>query len=213
MAKGFRRPLRTYFITGLVVLLPLAASLYLLWLVFDLAERTVGRLASFILPWEIPGTGLVITLLLIFGIGVFAANIVGRRLIELAENLVFVRIPLLGSIYKSVKQLIDAFSVSGNKGFKQAIVVEWPAEGFYTMGFLTNDRPQLLQEQLGEDVVTVFLPTAPNVTTGFFVTLPRERVRPLDLSVEDAFKTIISSGVFTPDAPSATTEGEADAQR
>ena len=154
------------------------------------------------MPWEkeIPGIGLVITLVLIFGIGVFAANVVGRRIIEIVEDLIFVRIPLLGSIYRSVKQMIDAFSISNNKGFKQVVLVEWPKEGFYSIAFLTNDQPERLKEYIGKDVVTL-LPTAPNVTTGFFITLKHQLVTPIDLSVEDAFKTIISSGVFAP--PSA----------
>lgn len=202
MSKDFFRLIRTYFITGIFVLLPLVASIYLLWTAFSAADNALGRLASFILRRDeiIPGAGAVLTVLLVLLVGMFAANVVGRRIIQFIEETLFTRIPLIGNIYSAIKQLIDAFRMDTRKGFQQVAMIEWPREGVYSLGFITNDQPTLLSDETGEDLVTLFIPTVPNVTTGFFVVAPRSAVRILDVSVEDGFKMMISSGVWLPEA-------------
>lgn len=202
LSKSFFRLIRTYFITGIFVLLPLVASAYLLWTAFSAADNALGRFASFILRQDevIPGAGAVLTVLLVLLVGMFAANVVGRRIIHFFEETLFTRIPLIGSIYSAIKQLIDAFRLDTRKGFQQVVMLEWPRDGVYSLGFITNDAPALLSAETDEDVITLFIPTVPNVTTGFFVVVPRSSVQVLDVSVEDGFKMMISSGVWLPDA-------------
>lgn len=105
----------------------------------------------------------------------------------------------MGNIYLAVKQLIDAFALNNKQGFKQVVMVEWPRKGVYSVGFLTNENPRVLSSASGEDLVSLFIPTVPNPTTGFFVTVPKGSIRVLDVSVEDGFKMMISSGVWLPD--------------
>lgn len=200
LSGSFFRLIRTYLITGIFVLLPLVASAYLLWIAFSAADNALGRLASFILRQDdiIPGAGAVLTLLLVLLVGMFAANVVGRRIIHFFEETLFSRIPLMGNIYSAIKQLIDAFRVDKKKGFQHVVMIEWPREGVYSLGFISNDDPALLTAKTGEDLITLFIPTVPNVTTGFFVVAPRSSVQILDVSVEDGFKMMISSGVWLP---------------
>lgn len=201
MSKSFFRVLRNYFITGIFVLLPLLASIYLLWVAFSAADNALGKLASFILRQEetIPGAGAVLTVLLVLAVGMIAANVVGRRIILFFEETLFSRIPVMGNIYSAVKQLIDAFRVDKKKGFQHVVMIEWPREGVYSVGFVSNDNPVPLSKATGEDLISLFIPTVPNVTTGFFVTVPRSSIRVLDVSVEDGFKMMISSGVWVPE--------------
>lgn len=205
LSRSFFRLIRTYFITGIFVLLPLVASIYLLWTAFSAADNALGRLASFILRQDeiIPGAGAVLTVLLVLLVGMFAANVVGRRIIQFIEETLFTRIPLIGNIYSAIKQLIDAFRLDTKKGFRHVVMLEWPRDGVYSLGFITNEEPTILTNETGEDLITLFIPTVPNVTTGFFVVVPRSSVRILDVSVEDGFKMMISSGVWVPEVHAA----------
>lgn len=196
MARAFRK----YVITGLLVLLPLAVTLYLLWLLFSITDTLLGSLTELILGRRIPGAGAVLTIVVIVGVGMFAANVIGRRIIQVFEGL-FTRIPLVRSIYIAVKQLIDAFTIQNRPGFKQVVLVPFPSTDIYSVGFLTNDDPRFLAGRLGQDVVTVFVPTVPNPTTGFFLTVPRHDVKPLDISMEEGFKLMMSAGAISPDHP------------
>lgn len=195
--KHIARALRTYLITGILVLLPLAVTLYLFWLIFSLADNALGSLVALILGRRIPGVGAVLTVVLILGLGMFAANVIGRKIIIFFERL-FTRIPLARNIYNGVKQLIDAFTIQNRSGFKQVVMVEFPSSGIYSVGFLTNDNPRVLSDITQEDLVCVFVPTIPNVTTGFFISVPRNKVQVLDMSLEEGFKLMMSSGVIMP---------------
>lgn len=201
MRKGIMRAARTYFFTGLVVLLPVIVTLYILWAAFSLTDNFLGSIIELFFGRRVPGAGAVLTLLLTLGVGVFAANVMGRKIIVFLESLVS-RIPLVRSIYQSVKQLLDAFGTN-KMSFKQVVMVEFPREGMYSIGFLTNEQPKSMARVLDQDVVTAFVPTIPNITTGFFLLIPREKVKFLDLSVEEGLKMIISAGVFTPAEPDA----------
>lgn len=199
--KRIARALRKYAITGVLIALPLAITLYLFWAVFSLTDNALGSLIELILGRRIPGAGAVLTIALILGIGIFGANVIGRRIIQFFEGLLN-RIPLVRNIYSAVKQLIDAFTLQNRPGFKQVVMVEFPRPGVYAVGFLTNDAPDLLATSLDEDVVTIFLPTVPNPTTGFFLALKRDEVTVLDVSLEEGFKMMMSSGAIMPDVAS-----------
>ena len=146
--------------------------------------------------------GLTVPLLGILLIGLMARNIVGRWLLEFGEG-TLQRIPLAGSVYKTLKQLLETFLRDNSQRFRRVVLVEYPREGLYSVGFVTGEVGPTLQSELEERLLSVFIPTAPNPTTGWYTLVPESSVRDLNLSVEDAFKTIISAGIVNPDAREA----------
>lgn len=198
--KRLARALRKYVITGLLVLLPLAVTLYLIALVFSVTDGLLGSLTEYILGRRIPGAGAVLTVAIIVGAGMVATNVLGRRIIQFCEGLV-TRIPLVRAIYNSVKQLVNAFTLQNRSGFKEVVLVPFPGTNVRSVGFVTNDGPRLLTQAAGDDLITVFVPTVPNPTTGFFLAVPRHDVVPLDVTLEEGFKMIMSAGALIPERP------------
>ena len=131
-------------------------------------------------------------------IGLMARNIVGRWLLEFGEGTLS-RIPLAGSVYKTLKQLLETFFRDNSTRFRRVVLVEYPREGLFSVGFVTGQVGPSLQSDLGQNLLSVFIPTAPNPTTGWYTLVPEASVRELDISVEDAFRTIISAGIVNPD--------------
>ena len=132
-------------------------------------------------------------------IGLMARNIVGRWLLEFGEG-TLLRIPLAGSVYKTLKQLLETFlQGSGGNRFRRVVLVEYPREGLYAVGFVTGTIGTAVQADFQESMLSVFIPTAPNPTTGWYAVVPERLVKDIDLSVEDAFRTIISAGIVSPD--------------
>lgn len=198
MKSKFMKRLRNYLITGMIILLPLVVTLYVLWTGFNIVDGLLGGLIARFLHREIPGVGALVTFFLTILVGAVATNILGKKLIVFGEN-ILARIPVVRSIYSTVKQLIDAFAVQNRDAFKRVVVIEYPRIGLYSVGFVTGEG--LGGEMVGnvaEDLLTVFIPTAPNPTTGFFVLLPRAEVVPVDMTVEEGLKLVISGGVITP---------------
>jgi uncharacterized membrane protein len=144
------------------------------------------------------GVGLLVPLLGILLIGLMARNIVGRWLLEFGEG-TLLRIPLAGSVYKTLKQLLETFLQGNSSRFRRVVLVEYPREGLYALGFVTGVLGTALQAGFSEPMLSVFIPTAPNPTTGWYTVVPEGAVKDLDLSVEDAFRTIISAGIVSPD--------------
>ena len=153
--------------------------------------------------FEIPGLGIVISAMVIFITGFFLTNIAGRRIISFWENLLD-RIPLVRSIYSSVKQVTHTILSSDNDTFNEVLLIEYPRKGVWTLCFKTSDSPKTFAEATGKDLVTVFVPTTPNPTSGFILFVPREDVKKMDLDVEDALKLVMSLGVVTPDIKPVT---------
>lgn len=191
------RRLRRFFLTGIIITLPAAATLYLLWLVFNFLDRLAGNTISMLLGRQIPGLGLVIMLVVVLGIGALATNFVGRFFINLWDRLLC-NIPLVNSIYRTLKQMVEAFWREDKKAFKKIVMVEYPRRGMYSLGFLTGPAPTEANMRAGRDMVNIFIPTTPNPTSGFLLLVPFEDITPLDMSVEDGLKCIISAGVVGP---------------
>ncbi|MDK2855808.1 MAG: hypothetical protein PWQ86_1021 [Bacillota bacterium] len=185
------RRLRTYFFTGLIIVLPFLLTLYFLWLVFGFVDGLIGPVLELVLGHKIPGVGLVLTVGLILGTGVLATNYLGRRLLGWGERL-FIRLPLVRSVYQTLKQVVQAVFSEKQKAFQQVVLVEYPRKGVYSLAFLTGNK-----EEAGE-MVTAFVPTTPNPTSGFLLLVPKEEVKYLNMSVEDGFKLIVSGGVIVP---------------
>jgi len=193
---------KRYFITGLLIWVPLAITTWVLALIASVADQSLRLLPETLRPhqllgYDIPGAGVVLTLLIIFVTGVLAANFIGQRLVGWWEQLL-ARIPVVNSIYHSVKQVSDTlFSSSGN-AFRKALLVQYPRQGSWTIAFLTGRPGGDVANHLRGDFVSVYVPTTPNPTSGFFLMLPRSDVIELDMDVDEALKYIISMGVVAP---------------
>lgn len=194
--------IKKYFITGLLVLVPLIITGWVLTTLINTLDQTLLLLPETWRPkaflgQEIPGFGVLLTLLTIFVTGVIATNIFGQQLISLWEALVS-RVPVVKSIYSSVKQVSDTlFSDSGN-AFRKALLVQYPRQGSWTIAFLTGTPSGDVVNHLHGDYVSVYVPTTPNPTSGFFLMMPKSEVIELDMSVDQALKYIISMGVVGP---------------
>jgi len=197
--------MRKYFITGLLVLVPLVITLWVLNLIIGTLDQSLLLLPpqwrpELLLGFNVPGVGTILTLLIIFITGVITRNFVGNRLVKLWE-LLLQRIPVVSSIYSSVKQVSDTlFSSSGN-AFRKALLVEYPREGIWTVAFQTGVPGGDVKNHLSGDYVSVYVPTTPNPTSGFFLMLRREDTIELNMSVDEALKYIVSMGVVAPPTP------------
>ncbi len=196
--------IKRYFITGLLIWVPLAITAWVLSLIASVADQSLRLLPESVTPhtllgFDFPGTGIVLTLLIIMTTGLLAANFIGQRLVGWWEKLL-ARIPVVNSIYNSVKQVSDTlFSSSGN-AFRKALLIQYPREGSWTIAFLTGKPGGDVVNHLAGDYVSVYVPTTPNPTSGFFLMLPKSEVIELNMEVDEALKYIISMGVVTPPA-------------
>lgn len=196
--------IKRYFVTGLLIWVPLAITAWVLSLIAGIADQSLRLLPESMHPhnllgFDVPGTGVVLTLLIILVTGLLAANFIGQRLVSWWEKFL-ARIPVVNSIYNSVKQVSDTlFSSSGN-AFRKALLVQYPRAGSWTIAFLTGTPGGDVVNHLKEDHVSVYVPTTPNPTSGFFLMLPRSEVIELDMNVDEALKYIISMGVVAPPA-------------
>ena len=201
--------MKRYLIAGLLVWAPLGITIWVLHFLVTTLDQTLGFLPENwhpdrLLGFHIPGLGVVLSFLILLATGVIAANILGARLILVWEALLG-RIPVVKSIYSSVKQVSDTLLSDKGNAFRKALLVEFPREGSWTIGFLTGTPDRSVAPHLPGDHVSVYVPTTPNPTGGYFLMLPRSRVRELDMSVDEALKYIIWMGVAAPRgaAPSA----------
>ncbi|AHE97396.1 DUF502 domain-containing protein [Thioalkalivibrio paradoxus] len=197
--------LRRYLIAGLLVWVPLIVTGLIIKFLVDALDFTILLLpASWrpeaILGFSVPGTGVVVAIVIVFVTGVVAANIVGRKLVELGEAIVD-RIPLVRSIYSAVKQVMRTVFDDGGQSFRRVLLVEYPRKGLWTLGFQTGVGVGEVQARTERDVLTVFVPTTPNPTSGFVIMVPREDAVELDMSVEDGLKFVMSLGVVVPEWP------------
>jgi len=200
--------LRKYIIAGLLVWLPLAATVVIVKLVVDLLDNIILLLPpeyqpATVLGFSVPGFGIVLAISILLVTGMLAANLFGRRLVEFWEAILN-RIPLVRSIYNSVKQISTTILDSNGKSFRKVVMLQYPRKGIWSIGFLTNEDVSTDIEGLNEDLVAVFVPTTPNPTSGFIIMAPRDDITELDMSVEEGFKFIISMGVIIPDGPIRT---------
>lgn len=199
--------IRRYFVTGLLIWVPLAITAWVLSLIVGTLDQSLRLLPEHFHPKnllgvDLPGAGVVLTLLIIFVTGVLTANFVGQRLVRWWE-LLLARIPVVNSIYNSVKQVSDTLFSSNGNAFRKALLVQYPHRGSWTIAFLTGKPGGDVVNHLPGECVSVYVPTTPNPTSGFFLMLPKEDVIELEMSVDEALKYIISMGVVAPPAPAA----------
>jgi uncharacterized membrane protein len=189
---------RRYLITGLLIWVPLGITFWVLHTLVTTMDQTLLLLPASWRPREwlgidVPGLGVILTVLVVLLTGVLAANVLGQRLVRLSEAALG-RIPVVKSIYNSVKQVSDTLFSSSGQAFRKALLVQWPREGVWTIAFLTGTPGGDVETHLAGDWVSVYVPTTPNPTGGYFVI-------ELDMSVDEALKYIISMGVAPPAPP------------
>jgi uncharacterized membrane protein len=192
---------KKYFITGLLIWLPLAITIWVIRFIVNSMDAVIPQwmIPSVVANWHIPGSGLVAAALLVFITGVLAANFIGERLVGWWE-LLLNRIPIVRSIYSSVKQVSDTILSPNGQAFRKAVLVQYPRAGSWTIGFLTGSPGNGVAEHLPGEHVSIYVPTTPNPTSGFFLMLPKNDVIELDMSVDAALKYIVSMGVVAPNA-------------
>ncbi len=198
-------------ITGLLIWIPLAITIWVLDLIVTTMDQTLQWLPEHYQPQvlfghQIPGLGLLLTVVVVFVTGALASNILGRRLVRFWEGILG-RIPVVKTIYSGVKQVSDTLFAPGGEAFSKALLVQYPREGSWTIAFLTGQPGGDVANHLRGDYVSVYVPTTPNPTSGFFLMMPRAEVIELDMNVDDALKYVISMGVVPPEAPGAEPDG------
>jgi len=194
--------LKKYLITGLLIWIPLAITIWVLHLIVSSMDQVLTLLPPVLQPAtlvgrEIPGLGALLTVLVVFLTGLFASNIIGQQLLRLWEGALR-RIPVFNSIYGGVKQVSDTLFRPGGQAFRKALLVEWPHTGSWTIAFLTGRPGGDVVNHLPGDYMSIYVPTTPNPTGGYFVMLPRASVIELEMSVDEALKYILSMGVAVP---------------
>lgn len=194
--------MKKYLITGLLIWIPLVITLWVLKLIVDALDQTLLLLPPEFrtenwLGLHVPGMGAVMTLVIVLATGLFATNLLGARLVQLWHHILH-RIPVVNSIYSSVKQISDTLFSSSGQAFRKALLVQWPQPGMWTIAFLTGTPGGDVANHLKGDFVSVYVPTTPNPTGGYFVMVARKDLIELDMSVDEALKYIISMGVVPP---------------
>ncbi|HYA65790.1 MAG TPA: DUF502 domain-containing protein [Burkholderiaceae bacterium] len=196
---------KRYLMTGLLVWVPLALTLWILDFVITFMDPIILRLPPALRPeqwlgFRVPGAGLVLAAVIVFLTGMLAANIIGQRFVVWWESLLG-RIPIVSSIYRSVKQVSDTLLAQNAHSFRRAVLVEFPQRGQWAVGFVVGSAGARISKLLEPQSLTVYVPTAPNPTSGYTLILPSNEVHDVDMSVDEALKFVISMGVVMPPQP------------
>ena len=195
--KSLTLILRNYFITGVVVLIPIGFTLYLSKILINLSSNLIpGRFnPNSYLPYSIPGIEILISIILITIVGGLSLSFLGKRILKLIDDL-FKRIPFLRTIYSAILQMTESFS-NKNNDKKSVVLIEYPRKGVWAVGFATKENKGEMADKTKQRLINVFVPTTPNPTSGFLLMFPLEDVIYLDMSFEEASKFIVSAGTST----------------
>jgi uncharacterized membrane protein len=183
--------------------MPIIVTVLVIKFLVDILSKSLLLLPQYLQPdtligFHIPGIGVILTLLVIVGTGLFAANFMGKRLVQLGDSLMG-RIPLVRSVYTGVKQVTETLFKPGGQSFRKVLMVEYPHPGVWSIAFQTGEVSEEIEGAVGEDnMVSYFIPTTPNPTSGFLMMAPKSKVKELDISVDQALKFVISLGVVQP---------------
>ena len=206
MLKSFKRRIRNTFLTGVAVTLPIAFTFFILNFLFNALDKSLSPTFTRLLiqvgvpipdGFRIPGLGVIMTLLVIFLVGLFTTNIFGAKLIHLGERIVE-KIPFVRNIYTGIKQVVTTIASAETQAFKKVVLVEFPRKDVYAIGFVYSETKGEIQQKTANDVINVIIPTTPNPTSGFLVFVPKEDIIELDMTIEDGIKMIISCGIVSP---------------
>jgi uncharacterized membrane protein len=196
--KSLALKLRNYFITGIVVLIPIGFTLYLSRFLINISTKLVpaGLNPNNYIPYAIPGIEILLTIIFITIVGGLSLSFLGKKVLQVVDNL-FKRIPILRTIYSAIVQMTDSFrNQEGSK--KSVVLVEYPRKGSWAVGFATKENKGELKDKTNKELINVFVPTTPNPTSGFLLMFPKEDVIYLDMGFEEASKFIVSAGTSNP---------------
>tara|TARA_Y100000590_G_scaffold274281_1_gene307962 strand:+ start:5507 stop:6121 length:615 start_codon:yes stop_codon:yes gene_type:complete len=196
--RGFFVSFRNYFITGIVVLIPIGITLYLTLFLVNISSKILPKEINpnHYLPYDIPGLEILIAILIITFVGWLSLSFIGKRMLVIFDNLLK-RIPILRTIYSAITQMTETFTkTDGNK--KNVVLIEYPRKGSWAVGFATKDNEGEISEKTNKKLVNVFVPTTPNPTSGFLLMFPKDEVIYLDISFEEASRFIVSAGTSNP---------------
>lgn len=201
--KSILTKLRGYFLTGIIVTAPVGLTFYVSFLFIGFIDAKVRNIIPVqyhydnILPFEIPGLGLLFVFIMLTFIGFLTAGLIGRYIIKLGERII-ARLPIIRSVYGALKQIFESVLKTSSKSFREVVLIEYPRKGIWAIGFITGDTKGEVQDSLKEVLVNVFLPTTPNPTSGFLLFVPRKDLKVLNMNVEEGIKMVISGGIVTP---------------
>ncbi|MFN8721460.1 MAG: DUF502 domain-containing protein [Rhodospirillales bacterium] len=202
---GLAARLRAYLLTGILVTAPISITIYIAWALIAAVDDMVSRLLptaynpGTYLPLWVPGIGVLLVAVVLILIGWFAAGYVGRLFVRLGEA-ALARVPVVRSLYSATKQILETVFANQSQAFREVALLEYPRRGVWTLGFVTGAPPAEVVARTGEDLVVVFVPTAPNPTGGFVLFVPRGDLQILSMSVEEGIKMVVSGGLVTPPA-------------
>ena len=205
MDGGSRKSkIKTYFFAGLLLILPVGVTLWVLWLIFKSVGNIFFPLLRVmpilkILPnFFITGLSFISTIILIWFIGLIGTNFLGKKLFRFIEQRLLLKLPLAKSIYPSIRQLINAMANQKKVAFKRVVLLEYPRKGIYTVAFVTNEIQNTIKGMPKGNMLHVFIPTTPNPTSGWFLLVPEKESIPFNISVEEGLKLVISGGIVLP---------------
>jgi uncharacterized membrane protein len=199
--------LRNYFLTGIVVAAPIGITIYLTWAFVHWVDSRVKPLIPAVynpdnyLPFSVPGVGLLFAIIVLTLLGFLTANFVGRAIVSYGDTLL-ARMPFVRNLYRGLKQLFQTALSQTSRSFQKVVLVEYPVKGVWRVGFVaTRAKGEIAGRMAEKDLLAVFIPNTPNVTAGFLTFVPRQDAVTLDMTIEEAAKMIISSGLVAPDYP------------
>ncbi len=194
LKKSFLSRIRNYFITGAVVLIPIAITVYLTLFIIRVSSKIIPKEINpnHYLPFDIPGLEILIALILITIIGWLSLSFLGQKIIDLVNN-ILKKIPILRTIYSAIGQMTESLTKSNNNQ-KSVVLLEYPKTGVWAVGFATKDNKTIMSKKVNEELINVFVPTTPNPTSGFLLMVPKKNLIFLDISFEQASKFIVSAG-------------------
>lgn len=194
------KPIRSYLLAGLAVWLPILVTIAVVRFLVDLMDQSMALLPETYQPerwlgFPIPGFGVVLSLVILFVTGLIATNFLGQRLVRWGESILD-RIPLVRSVYSATKKMIQAVLSTNSQAFRKVLLVEYPRKGLWTLAFQTAQTSKEITQHTGTEMLSIFVPTTPNPTGGFLMMIPKSDVIELAMTVDEAFKLIISLGVM-----------------
>lgn len=200
--RGLARTFRNYLVAGLLIWIPIVVTVWVVRFLSGILDQSIVLLPP---PWRpealfgryVPGFGILLALLVLVFTGLLVRHLLGDRIVESVESLIR-RVPVIGAVYGGAKSFSETVLTEKGRSFKQVVLVEFPRLGMYSIGFITADELEEVQARTAEDVTCVFVPTTPNPTTGFIVLVPRNKVVRLDMTIDEAFRMLLTLGVVVP---------------
>lgn len=211
IAEGgkFSKAIKKYLITGVLVWLPIAVTIWVITYIIGASDRLIDLLPKHwqpqaLLGYDIPGLGVIVAVVVLFCTGVFAANVLGKKIIAMWDKLLN-NIPVVKSIYSSVKKVSESLLSDSSRSFKTPVLVPFPQPNIWTLAFVSGNIPDALKKGLpeGEEYLSVYVPTTPNPTGGYYIMVKKSDIREVDMSVDEALKYVISLGMVAPDERAA----------